>query len=240
VSAFFALYKRPEWQKKRLEVMQEASFRCQECSATNDTLNVHHRFYRNKAKPWEYENHELACLCEPCHKEYTESIAEIKKQIGYLDLADLRKMKDELSKIVPDSLVESNNKSSFLDIENKLLSIIAVNASFTEFAIGFIPLKYLKSKWHRNLYSSLLLFWEKKQRQPSIGELYGMADSVREPGGFPNTESDRAVDRLVAVGDRLTDPLYKILKVADLFRQREEYSQNQEKEFARKLNENFV
>lgn len=65
---FFAKYKHPNWQKKRLEVMSLSHFQCDNCGDADTTLNVHHKFYISGRDPWEYENHELQCLCEPCHQ----------------------------------------------------------------------------------------------------------------------------------------------------------------------------
>lgn len=62
-------YKHPEWQKKRLEVFEANTFKCQECSDTETTLHVHHPEYRPGAKVWEYEAKELMCLCEKCHEK---------------------------------------------------------------------------------------------------------------------------------------------------------------------------
>jgi hypothetical protein len=69
------LLRDPRWQRKRLEVMEAARFTCVECGDTSTTLNVHHTYYRKGAKPWEYEAHELLCLCEPCHERITELAA---------------------------------------------------------------------------------------------------------------------------------------------------------------------
>lgn len=57
----------PRWQKMRLEVMQRDKFKCRVCDSTEKTLNVHHRFYRKGAAPWEYEPSTLVTLCEDCH-----------------------------------------------------------------------------------------------------------------------------------------------------------------------------
>lgn len=59
----------PNWQRKRLEVMQEVGFKCEACGTDEITLNVHHRRYVKGRKVWEYELHELACLCQPCHRQ---------------------------------------------------------------------------------------------------------------------------------------------------------------------------
>lgn len=60
-------YKSPHWQKKRLEMLSGAAYTCELCGDTETQLHVHHRFYRAGAKIWEYENYELAVLCEECH-----------------------------------------------------------------------------------------------------------------------------------------------------------------------------
>jgi hypothetical protein len=82
MSEFWELYKRPEWQKKRLEVMQASGFACSECFAKDKTLNVHHRFYKKGSKPWEYDTAELACLCETCHEIASEKLRDIRKLVG--------------------------------------------------------------------------------------------------------------------------------------------------------------
>jgi hypothetical protein len=66
---FFAKYKDPRWQKKRLEVMRQANFRCESCESKDKTLNVHHKSYKKNQSPWEYDEWELECLCEDCHSE---------------------------------------------------------------------------------------------------------------------------------------------------------------------------
>ena len=59
----------PLWQKKRLEVLQAHNFACQECGATEETLNVHHTFYIKNTLIWEYDTKDLKCLCVKCHEE---------------------------------------------------------------------------------------------------------------------------------------------------------------------------
>jgi hypothetical protein len=59
--------KDPRWQKKRLEIMERDKFTCQHCSSSEKTLNVHHKFYKKRAEPWDYEDWQLITLCEDCH-----------------------------------------------------------------------------------------------------------------------------------------------------------------------------
>lgn len=72
---FFAQYKDPRWQKKRLKIMERDEFACVSCNSKDNTLNVHHNVpYRKNTKPWEYEDDELVTLCEECHREITEIV----------------------------------------------------------------------------------------------------------------------------------------------------------------------
>jgi len=73
----------PRWQKKRLEIMQIARFECQSCGDETKTLNVHHKFYKKGAQPWDYNDEDLACLCEDCHKHEHDLKALLDKLIAH-------------------------------------------------------------------------------------------------------------------------------------------------------------
>lgn len=64
------LLKDRRWQKRRLEVLAAAGWKCQKCGSTDDKkpLDVHHTFYIPGHAPWKYENDDLRVLCEDCHK----------------------------------------------------------------------------------------------------------------------------------------------------------------------------
>ncbi len=80
--------KHPNWQKKRLEVMEAAGWRCENCGATSTTLNVHHKQYIKGRMYWEYERHELECLCENCHKAHHEMQDGLKAMLAEVDLRE--------------------------------------------------------------------------------------------------------------------------------------------------------
>lgn len=61
--------KHPNWQRRRLEVLSLADFSCQNCGEKETTLHVHHKRYVKGRQVWEYEDHELEVLCEPCHAD---------------------------------------------------------------------------------------------------------------------------------------------------------------------------
>jgi hypothetical protein len=61
------LLKLPEWQKKRLEILQRDSFRCVRCNNARISLHVHHKFYQKGKSPWDYPDYNFETLCEVCH-----------------------------------------------------------------------------------------------------------------------------------------------------------------------------
>lgn len=63
------LLKDPRWQKVRLKKLEAAEWRCEKCMDSETMLSVHHKRYVKGRKPWEYEEHELVVLCQPCHEE---------------------------------------------------------------------------------------------------------------------------------------------------------------------------
>jgi hypothetical protein len=60
--------KHPNWQRKRLERLEVARFECEDCGSGEKTLHVHHKQYVKGRMAWEYQNDELAVLCEDCHE----------------------------------------------------------------------------------------------------------------------------------------------------------------------------
>lgn len=64
--------KHPNWQRKRLEVLNAHNFSCVECGCRDCTLHVHHKQYLKGRMAWEYELDNFETLCEECHKEAHE------------------------------------------------------------------------------------------------------------------------------------------------------------------------
>lgn len=60
--------KSPEWQKKRLMIMERDSFTCACCGSRKNTLNIHHLYYLSNTDPWDYKDEALITLCEECHQ----------------------------------------------------------------------------------------------------------------------------------------------------------------------------
>lgn len=81
---FFERYKRPEWQKKKAQILDDASYTCRRCSAKNKTMHVHHTHYIKDAMPWEYEDEDLIALCEDCHMIIEAQSLQLRKLSGRL------------------------------------------------------------------------------------------------------------------------------------------------------------
>jgi 5-methylcytosine-specific restriction endonuclease McrA len=59
------LLQSPDWQRKRLEILQRDNFTCTLCGDNRTTLHVHHTEY--EGLPWEIPNEKLTTLCAHCH-----------------------------------------------------------------------------------------------------------------------------------------------------------------------------
>lgn len=78
--------KDPRWQRKRLEAMERSGFACEVCYDDEQTLHVHHKQYFKGRDPWEYDDKQLAVLCESCHGMQHESEDALSLVCSYLDL----------------------------------------------------------------------------------------------------------------------------------------------------------
>jgi hypothetical protein len=54
--------------------MELAEFKCEICSDSESELNVHHVCYQKGKAPWDYEDHQLTCVCNKCHKSVEKVI----------------------------------------------------------------------------------------------------------------------------------------------------------------------
>jgi len=71
--------KDPRWQRKRLEVLQHADFRCQLCGSKDNTLHVHHAYYEKGRDPWEYPVGAMISLCHDCHARQHKGNDDLEK-----------------------------------------------------------------------------------------------------------------------------------------------------------------
>jgi 5-methylcytosine-specific restriction endonuclease McrA len=99
----------PRWQKKRLEVFERDSFKCQHCEDEQSTLHIHHTYYEYGKEIWDYEIESLITLCESCHSEHTRASRHIKNNLKNLHSYWLYEIEDIIlycSKMNPNELRE--------------------------------------------------------------------------------------------------------------------------------------
>lgn len=75
--------KSPEWQKKRLEILERDAWQCQCCGDTEETLQVHHLYYEKDNDPCDYPDESLITLCVHCHAEEGEERYKIQDNLIY-------------------------------------------------------------------------------------------------------------------------------------------------------------
>ena len=58
----------PQWQKKRLQILNRDEFTCCNCGDSEKTLHVHHKMYQYGKDPWDYIDSNFVTLCSDCHE----------------------------------------------------------------------------------------------------------------------------------------------------------------------------
>jgi len=83
------LLRDPRWQKKRLEVLESTGWACEFCGAEGSTLHVHHKHYVQGRNPWEYDDTQLAVLCEDCHSVRHDADKKIHDLLARVDVSGM-------------------------------------------------------------------------------------------------------------------------------------------------------
>lgn len=69
----------PDWQKKRLEILQRDNFTCNRCDSKDKELHVHHIYYLQGIKPENYPDNAYLTLCYNCHQIEEGKLNELDK-----------------------------------------------------------------------------------------------------------------------------------------------------------------
>jgi 5-methylcytosine-specific restriction endonuclease McrA len=100
-------YKHPNWQKKRLEILERDNYTCRDCGSTEKQLHVHHGYYVKGLNVWDYDNRTLWCLCHSCHETWGEMTKILHEGIAHCDLKDYQHIRDFLQGVI---LVQKKHK----------------------------------------------------------------------------------------------------------------------------------
>lgn len=87
--SYFELLKHPNWQRKRLEILERDGFACTKCGDKENTLHVHHGYYERGLMPWEYPSESLHTLCDNCHQHAEHVLSLLREAIGELTVSEL-------------------------------------------------------------------------------------------------------------------------------------------------------
>ena len=90
--SYFELLRHPNWQKKRLKILERAGFECEDCGSKDATFHVHHSYYEKGIAPWDYPDESLHCLCENCHKQAQDINLLLQRQLGKLGLSEIQRL----------------------------------------------------------------------------------------------------------------------------------------------------
>ena len=89
MSTYAELLEHPAWQRKRLEILNQHNFTCEECGAQETTLHVHHGYYERGRPPWDYPDDSLHCLCKNCHARVQHVMGCVHRALARLTLHQL-------------------------------------------------------------------------------------------------------------------------------------------------------
>lgn len=80
--------KHPNWQRVRLQMLEAAGWKCEECSAAEQMLHVHHKRYIKGRMAWEYSQSELQVLCADCHEEHHYIENELNELLAHISATE--------------------------------------------------------------------------------------------------------------------------------------------------------
>lgn len=95
-TTYSELLKDPRWQRKRLTIFNRDNWQCVRCGNDKLQLHVHHTYYANGKKPWEYPDEDLETLCCVCHA--SEHGRDIPDKSEHPTISDFISMDDALDK----------------------------------------------------------------------------------------------------------------------------------------------
>jgi len=81
MSSYSSKLRYPRWQKKRLEILEAAGWKCQRCKCETKELQCHHLIYRKGVNPWDYFEGEIVALCNDCHKIVTDLKSRFEEEL---------------------------------------------------------------------------------------------------------------------------------------------------------------
>lgn len=88
--------KSPKWQKRRLQVLESAGWKCCHCGKEDRQLQVHHGAYLRGVDLWDYPDEMFHVLCDKCHKRTSGHIETFMRWFGTLKPVEVFLLSDLL------------------------------------------------------------------------------------------------------------------------------------------------
>jgi hypothetical protein len=104
----------PNWQRKRLEILNRDSFECTDCGSKENQLHVHHKYYKKGKMAWDYPDDCLITLCGQCHKSLEDSKQALITVIGDLTEYDIQELTGYALAIRNEDDIDEIRKSPFM------------------------------------------------------------------------------------------------------------------------------
>lgn len=168
MEAYSRLLQRPEWQRKRMEILERDGFVCTQCKAPGtpeNYLQVDHKVYRNGSLPWEIENSYLQTVCVKCHKRFTELRRRVNELTGEMNMYELPAAVEMLEQFWGDTpkLAESRLRSKRVEATARSLEMIS---AYEEEKQRILELSFLPSRSRRveDLDEMIDAAWSRIQR----------------------------------------------------------------------------
>ena len=97
----------PNWQKKRLQILERDGWKCLACGSSNKNLQAVHIVFNKGCLPWEYADHCYQSLCDDCYK-LRQELADKASNALRLALRDIptSHMKAVSDRIITEALKE--------------------------------------------------------------------------------------------------------------------------------------
>lgn len=177
---YYEKLKDPRWQKKRLEVMDRAGFKCQTCLDKTNTLNVHHIEYVKGFQPWDYPLDRLVCLCEKCHNTIEKEILPLIRELAvFCDPAILLKRLEKIrAELAPDQIQRITPSENYiLSVSDSYLIFLCIK--FPEIrakASTVVERVWFKSDTSRRLFDLVV---SSQESAPILFETLNVEDEYR-------------------------------------------------------------
>lgn len=127
----------PRWQRKSAEIKILHDWTCDDCTAADKQLHVHHKYYTRNTDPWDYPNTAFKCLCNDCHDATEHALSQFRRIMGEMHVGELAMFLNEFER----ALKDYPQQTVFTAVQMVLSDPILANRVFAEWRAEQAELK---------------------------------------------------------------------------------------------------